>query len=468
MTFLKVILAVWMCSILSFVFGQETALLDSKDQMMASVNYYYHVRNPLVKKDYRLNENWQHIAYNSQWFQFEYGFGKALNTDFMGGKDTVSLTETSFIAHFPIQKWMKGKRVFDIRGALIVPAVSAGIGFRNTSNNASQTVFKVNPSVSLQLPYVGVDFRLNTDYSMGNKGLFATKDFTIYPEIGIKLDGLYNLMDAERMTVASGVEYKWVETSRRRVSETSRYTFDVVTYESMPFKWQRNATIVGSFTAVGPHVAFRNFAYAGQTRMFGLGYYIRSGYFYSDVIVETGKIGFAAAAEEAQTIDNYTPGPFYKVNKERSDWSGQYKVNRYFARFGLDLFEVFAGPNAGVEIDDTKFTRWALGLGVGYAQIKGFQYDDPTSLSAADAAFNADLSLLATSRNHAKFGESGAMITFYTSLEAGALVYTIESSRYFRANLANTTNFSVAYLFPYSRYMKKHAAIKAALNQTSK
>lgn len=450
----------------SFILAQEKPdLMKSKDQMLASVTLYYHFKNPLINKDYDAGSDWRHITYNSQWFQFEYGFGKAQYQNYLGQRDTMSMRETAFMAHFPIQKLIKGRRIFDIKGTLMVPAFSGGLGLRRLENNASQTVFKLAPSVSFQFPFVGIDFRLNTNISLNNKGLYATKDFSIYPEIGLKIDGLYNMLDAERAKIAEGVDYYYVETNREKVYRSGRHVYDVVTYESMPFKWERNTTVVGAFTAIAPHYAFRNFGYAGQTRMFGLGYYMRSGFLYSEFLVETGKVGFASEALEKQTINNYEPGPFFKVNKDKSDLAGQYRMNRFYGRLGIDLFEVFAGSQAGVEFYDTKFTRCAIGLGLGYAQINGFEYEKSDGLQRADEAFDADLTLLTSSRNHAKFGRSGAFFTFYASIEAGVLVYTIESSRYFQANLANTTNFSVAYLFPYSRFIKKYKAIKAFKNE---
>lgn len=444
----------------SVSFAQETPdLFKSKDQMMASATIYYHFKNPLIKKEFDAGSDWRQITYNSQWFQFEYGFGKAQFQNYLGKRDTLSMRETAFMAHFPIQKLIKGRRIFDIKGALMVPALSGGFGFRRLNNNASQSVFKLAPSISFQFPFVGIDFRLNTNFSLQNKGLEAAKNVSFYPEIGIKIDGLYNMMDAERMTVANGTGvYNKITSGTTRINGIE---YNLICIETIPYKWERNTTIVGTFTAIAPHYAFRNYGYAGQTKMIGLGYYIRSGFLYSDFLIETGKVGFASEASEKQTIDNYQPGPFFKVNKEANELAGQYRMNRFYGRFGIDLFEVFAGQHAGVDINDTKFTRCAVGLGLGYAHIKGFEYEANDGLQRADAAFEADLTLLSTSRNHAKFGESGAFFTFYASIEAGALVYTVETSRYFQANLANTTNFSIAYLFPYARFIKKYKAIKA-------
>jgi hypothetical protein len=434
-------------------------LLKSKDQMVASATIYYHFKNPLIKKDFDAGSDWRQITFNSQWFQFEYGFGEAQFQNYLGARDTLSMRETALMAHFPIQKLIKGRRIFDIKGALMVPALSGGFGFRRLNNNATQSVFKLAPSISFQFPFVGIDFRLNTNISLQNKGLEAAKNFSFYPEIGIKIDGLYNMMDAERMTAAKGIGvYNKLSSWTTRINGIE---YNLICIETIPYKWERNTTIVGTFTAIAPHYAFRNFGYAGQTKMVGLGYYIRSGFLYSDLLIETGKVGFASEAKEKQTIDNYSPGPFFKVNKESNEFAGQYRMNRFYGRIGVDLFEIFAGQHAGVDFNDTKFTRCAVGLGLGYAQIKGFEYEAKDGLERADKAFDADLTLLATSRNHAKFGTSGAFFTFYASIEAGALVYTVETSRYFQANLANTTNFSVAYLFPYSRFIKKYKAIKA-------
>jgi hypothetical protein len=461
--FLKWNLIVNFSFVSASMLAQETPdLLKSKDQMVASVSMYYHFKNPLIKKDFDAGSDWRNIAFNSQWFQFEYGYGKAQFQNYLGQRDTMSMRETALMAHFPLQKLIKGRRIFDIKGALMVPALSGGLGFRKLENKASQTVFKLAPSVSFQFPFVGIDLRLNTNVSLNNKGLNASKNFSIYPEIGLKIDGLYNLMDAERMTVANGTGvYNKLTSGITRINGVE---YNLICIETIPYKWERNTTLVGAFTAIAPHYAFRNYGYAGQTRMLGLGYYMRSGFLYSDFLVETGKVGFASEAVEKQTIDNYEPGPFFKVNKEQSDLAGQYRMNRFYGRLGIDLFEVFAGSKAGVEFYDTKFTRCAVGLGLGYAQIKGFEYEKADGLQRADEAFEADLTLLTSSRNHAKFGRSGAFFTFYASIEAGALVYTIESSRYFQANLANTTNFSVAYLFPYSRFIKKYKALRGYKN----
>ncbi|MDD2982151.1 MAG: hypothetical protein PHQ74_02070 [Crocinitomicaceae bacterium] len=172
-------------------------ILNSKEQIMAGITLGLSPAN-FVKSDYRIG-NFKNITYNSQWFTFTYGMGDMLRLDENNRMDTSALKEVTFGGNFSLKKLAVGKRLYDMRGILLVPSIGAAVGTRTLAANSS-FIGKVSPAVSLQFPFFAIDLKLHAAFDI-NKSLIGVKSFSLIPEIGIKIDGLYNLLDAQRVHI---------------------------------------------------------------------------------------------------------------------------------------------------------------------------------------------------------------------------------------------------------------------------
>ncbi len=413
-----------------------------------------------------------------------YGTGNILRKKADGTLgDTAKINEFSLCANLPIKKWMKGKRLFDIKGALIVPALSFGYGQRGVKEE-KYGMFKASAGASIQFPYFGIDFRFNATYHVNNS-IAGVKSFSIYPQIGIKLDGLWSLLDAERINAGTNSGVETVTKSRTISSSTTTdsrqaysatygfytettkttYTVSETWQEQVPYSVTRYSTNVGPFTAFGPHYTFKNVAYAGTTSMLGLGYYIRKGVVSFDAVVDAGNMGFASAPITPLDLENPDPKNNNKVSKEDFSNTGYYKSSRAYVRGGFDLWEVayklFVKHGVELDPDHTKFTRLLCGIGYGYATFSKPYYDRANGLEIANTKFDANPAHFTSPRNHAKYAQDSRMMSFFISLEAGCISFTIEKQRYKYAALANVNNLTVAYMLPFNRIKAKRNAIKA-------
>lgn len=450
-------------------------LFNSKSDMVSSLTYSISTPN-FINKSNRVG-NWHTLTWQSQWAEFSYGFGKFKRQENNVIKDTVNVNDYGFSIYLPLRKLMIGRRLFDINGALIVPAISTGIVLRKSGEYSSYS-FKFAPCASLQLPFMGIDFRLNTLYHMSNNSNgFNKLSFT--PEIGFKLDGLWNLLDPEKVFVGHA-SYTIKQTSTSYSSTTTTLTgrldtkaddvyITTVTKSTsttdVHYSFDRYANTMDPMFALGIHYTYKNAPYAGQTKLFGLGYHVRSGPLASDIIFDMGKQGFASSALVPHTIQKPNPRGNNKVNKDDYSNTGHYLIKRVYGRLGIDLYETYiAALDADAAVQDyeeVKFTRFIGGIGYGYSLFSKPYYDRNNGLEIANQNFENNLELLPTSRNHAKFAKNTDFLSFYISIEAGALSFTIERQRYRFANLANVNTLSVTYLLPVSKIIKKRLAIKS-------
>jgi hypothetical protein len=446
---------------------KQPNLLKSKDQIIAGATLSY-LPSWYIKKDFRAGST-QAIQYQSQFLKFGILFSNIqLENPQSHLLETFPLREVSIGGTFNFKKLSVGHRLFDIRGILFVPSLDLSFGSMK-AGDYSQYNGKITPNVSLQFPYVAIDVKFNTVFRLG-KQIPGVKNFSFIPEIGIKFDALYSLLDAEKVYIGhaegtkkiSGTSYSTTSKKEGDYIVTTTYRHDYT--RIIPYSIDRYATVIGPIAAIGPHYGFQNLAYSGPTRTFGIGYYLRGGILSADFIYDFGKIGFASSMEETQTISNPKPDPLGKVNKKDFSNPGYYRAHRFQARIGMDLIELYYstfGKSLTVERGQGKFTRVIGGIGLGYAALSSPNYENAQGRFIADSIFDNDYTRLSTSANHAKFGSNGTFLTLYCSLEAGAIRVTFESNRYFRANLANVKSISVAYMFPYNRIKKKMIAIRS-------
>lgn len=456
-----------------FCYAQETdgsdsnKIFETKDQMIASMTFGKSPMN-FIQKDFRLG-SFTNISFNSQWFMVSFGYGDLKLRNALNVTDTVRLKELMFGATFPIKKLALGHRSFDINGFLMIPIVSAQIG-NYTAENLKATTVKLSPALSFQFPYVGIDLKLHAAYAFKSQ-IPGLKKFALTPEIALKFDGLYNLLDPKRTFIghATGeITREYYSTYHYSVRIEGDYkittTFSTKHTEVVPYDYKRYINDIGTLVAIGPYYTFQNQAYAGTTKLFGLAYHLRYGALSSDAMVDAGKIGFGDQLKEESTFQNADPKNFVGLNKEKFRNIGHYNTQRAQIRMGVDLMEIYFstfGPEFGLDCNQVKFTRLIAGLGFGYARISTPRYDLSNGEELSDIDFDANSNLLSVSANHPKFGRNGAFASMYISFEAGALSISLEANRYFNAQLANTKSISVSYMFPYRRIKKKMFVLKS-------
>jgi hypothetical protein len=415
-----------------------------------------------LERDLR-SGSWDAVTWHSQWAEVGYANGNVQSTT-----DSSIFRGSEFHAgvYFPLSSISMGRRLYDIRGMLLVPAVSLGYSYLNLNKQITQGI-RLSPSVSLQFPFFGLEARLNADYRFNAPK--TVKSFSLYPEVGIRIDGLYNLMDPESVYIGHA---EGTITSRNTSYSTSSHregdyvittTYKTETTISTPYSIDRYIKSVGAFLAVGPRYTFKDVPYAGRTRLYGIGYYIRTGSWSSDLILDYGKAGFASSLQNPQNVENPDPA-IPKMNRDDRRMTGHYNVWRAQIRYGLDLIELYAsafGSDIVASGNEVKFSRITGGFGFGFASVSAPYYDSPAGAALADSIYNADFTLLATSRNYARLAQSGPLYSFYLALEAGCIQINFERTFYARAALASINTVTVAYLFPYNRIYKKNKAIRS-------
>ncbi len=444
-------------------------LFETKEQMMASVNIGKSPMN-FMQKDFRVG-NFTNIAYNSQWAMVSFGYGDIKFTNPDLSVDTVRLKEIAVGGSFPIKKLAIGHRIYDMNGYLILPILSGQIGVLNLREQKSYSA-KISPTLSFQFPFVGIDLKMHTNFYFKNQ-IPGLKNFSFTPEISLKFDGLYNLLDAEKDFIGhvegtiTSRHTGYSTESKREGNYIITTTYKNEWTEVTPYSFDRYATLIGPMVAIGPYYTFQNKPYAGTTKLFGLAYHLRLGLLSSDIMVDAGKIGFGDQLKEESTFQNPNSKNFVGLDKEKFRNIGSYSTQRAQVRLGIDIYEIFMsryGAAAAVSNEEGKFTRFIGGLGFGYANVGAPKYNLINGEQLSDADFDANSNLLSVSANHPKFASNGAFTSLYFSFEAGAIRITFEANRYFRAQLANTKSISVGYMFPYNRIKKKMFIINSFKN----
>lgn len=439
-------------------------ILRSKHNITSSIMLSRHTPG-FLSKNLR-NGSWDAVTWHSQWAEVGYA-----NGNFNSTTDSSVFRGSEFHAalYFPINGLAMGRRLYDIRGMLLMPAFSLGYSSLNLNKQITHGL-RLSPSLSLQFPFFGIEARFNADYRFNAPN--SVKSFSVYPEVGIRIDGLYNLMDPQSVYIghAEGTitsrNTSYSTTSHREGDYIVTTTYRTETTTSTPYSIDRYIKSVGAFLAVGPRYTFKDVPYAGRTRLYGLGYYVRTGAWSSDLVLDYGKAGFASSLQNPQNAEN--PGPAIpKINRDDKRMTGHYNVWRAQIRYGLDLIELYAsafGSSIVASGDQVKFSRITGGFGFGFASISAPYYDSPAGAALADSIYNTDFTLLATSRNNARLAQNGPLYAFYLALEAGCIQINFERTFYARAALASINTVTVAYLFPYNRIYKKNKAIRSYKN----
>jgi hypothetical protein len=442
-------------------------LFKSKQIMMASLGYYK--SRPSFLQENLGAGDYESFWYHDSYFLLGFGQGKYLRpSEYVINKaDTFAFNDFSIGLNFNIPKWNIGRRLWDISGVMLVPQIGVCYNVLSAENESIKGL-KVLPSLSLQLPYGAIDFRLNMDLRGGNHD-FA-KGLSFYPEIGIRIDGLYNIFDPEWTsnghyegtrtwkTVEIRTTYERDEITR----ELYEVTIRTETHHVENYNFDAYARNIGPFVAIGPRLTFSNHDFAGNTRMYGLGISGRMPMYGIDFFADYGKMGFASSFEKPEVIGEPKPKD-NKINKEDYLFAGTYESGRIGGRIGFDLVEslmrlFYSAPSGSASA--TKFTRIQGGIGGGYALVNKPQYDRSYAPQYLDSLTTSDYTRLTTSVNDARFGENTTFFTYFISLEVGAVAVSWENYRYKYAPLANVRTMTVSYMLPYNRLIKRYKNLR--------
>ncbi len=453
-------------------------LINSKHLMKASLGVFQSkpsfINKAIAAGPYR--SYWYHDGY----FILGVGTGNFLKqSDFSPQfKDTVAFNDLNIGANFAFKKLSVGRRLWDIKGILLSPQIGATYN-RLYFDGKAYSGIKIIPSASLQFPYFAIDARLNVDIR-GTKSNPNLKGFAVYPEIGFRLDGLYNIFDP---TWVQNGHYEgtktWNEVSYRTESSVERNldgsmtiyetTIKTTTTKTENYNFDDMARNVGPFLAVGPRVCFNNQVYSGKTFMAGIGYHARMPMFGADFTVDFGKLGFASSYQNKETISNPKPSK-NKINKNDIRFTGTYNATRIGGRGSVDLIDVltklyYRGHSEDAGKKATKFTRIIGGVGGGYAIVSKPHFDRSYANQYFDSLYTADYTALTTPYNAAKYGENTPFFTWFVCLEVGAVQCSVEWYRYKYAPLANVQTITIGYMLPYKRIIKRFRTLKTMKQQ---
>jgi hypothetical protein len=241
--------------------------------------------------------------------------------------DSNLLAYNGFIGlNLPIRLLGFGKREYGIKGALVAPYVAVdlcrmGIGTNHTWGAT------VAPGISLQLPYVLVDFRLNTVIGFKNVPGLKRERYMFAPTIQLQFDGLWDVMNPKvEFDHTYNGAYTWTES--KDFGNYTEYTTYYEEYSEDIYRYN-----VGAHISIGPRLCNWNLKNGNNsTFMYGLVQSGRANSFGYDLIAEQGKI---------TTTDGQ-----------------QIKALRSMARLSMNLN--FSGGG------NTFFTRLMVGGGIGY------------------------------------------------------------------------------------------------------
>lgn len=457
------------------IFSASGAQLKDSVNIRRKVPYYHNMSGCMSISHFKpvflsnnLSTMWTNFTFQQKWFEFGIGTSSSTETNGLSGAYDFKLG-----GNIPLKKLIRGNRLMDIKGYLIVPSISANITNTKINPNlkGSSWGLKLAPMISFQFPYLGFDTKLNIDYR--STKISGIKSFSFYPEISLKLDGLLHVLDREEKYVGRYKNEKIVvettEISRTKNSDgsiTRRVQYD---YFLVTEQYDRTAKSVAPFWGIGPRFSFKNLSYTGTTSMYGIGFFYRNGGIGIDVYSDFGKLGFASESKEKQLYDGSSksqPITLYGnkklFNTQNNSSNGHYSAIKIGANGSLELLELLYAiyDRSGKDKDaPTREFRVYAGIGGGYALISNPKYELSTGETNANALFNNNFGLVSSSRNHAQFGKNSGYFSMHAAVELGVVQLKAEHCYYPNAYLSSISNVTLGYIIPFKRLKEKYNLI---------
>ncbi len=372
-------------------------------------------------------------------------------------------TQTAMELRLVINKapFAMGNRAYGIRGWSMYPQFSIGGVRRNGidkkfSGNSWGIV--ASPGINIALPYLVIEANIQSTYYFknyaGGRKLFFT------PTIGIKLDGLFEVLDVN--STNSGKYGRW-ETYKTGETKVRRQGYDeITTYYKTKFKIRDYVYYsVANFGGITPRYSWANPSFAGQTKMSGIGYNQRVGIMAIDAIFETGQQGYASHPNKRSYLYNPYPKDNSGVNRDSTAFMAEGKQTRAYLRVGVDLKNLITRFTLGAAQGRTKNPTAAFrvigGVGVGYASVKNTQYLKSDASEKMEQLFETNPDLWRSGMNDPKLTKSGLMYHAFLAFEFGVVVVELNTNVVRNAPMsAGGLNTSVSYIIPIKKLIQKY------------
>lgn len=463
--------------ILAFIFSSALMSANAQDHgdstLVKKKRPYYHnmvasfsisqIKPKFLDPSFQ-SYKWNNYNLQFRWLEFGYGSGR-VNTIENGLTRTVDVHDSKLGVNLTIKKLIRGNRTLDVKGFLFVPSISANFTQMKVwkFNDTRVRGLKIAPMFSFQFPFVGIDAKCNFDFRQNKSP--NIKPFSIYPEISIKFDGLFHVLDPEDIYVGRWINKYYFGTATQIGSNLYRIDYHVVKYE-----FDRYAKSIGVISAFGPRYTYKNFSYAGSTKMFGLAYFLRTGALGIDAYADIGKLGFASEALNenkvgySETMNKRNISlETDKFDKKNSSSKGYFNAKRLGVNFSFDLYNMInpLGNAGGHDANlPTSMLRTYLGIGGGYVFLSSPHFNSTEGEAAANKTFNDRFDLAPVSENHAKFSKNTRFISIHAGIELGVIQIKVEHCYYKQAYLASLSSITLGYMLPYNRIKQKLKEVK--------
>ena len=417
---------------------------------------------------------WQGVHYRTKQLELDWVSARVYRSD-PARDPTARIERQQFFGlgfHQPIHALGVGRRHGGIKGLLLQPFVAVQGGYWSLGERyKAGWQLGAAPGLSLQLPYVVLDARLQAAYCFGadekGGGLQHFRGVQLVPTLALQFDGLWEVFGARRESQSTFHEARTetvgTTSVSRRESETYRY-FDgsSTTYTTTHYTTSYRNVYHPSFTSTayftvpdpwwgfGPRVQWSPTRdYRGTTLTGGLQVSARLNAIAFDIFAEYGQIGLASSLDSLPTLARPKPKP--GIDRTDDQFSGtRAGTGRVMGRMAINI--------AGIlRPDYTKYFRLNLGVGAGYALPgKRVTYAHPDQEQWLDTKL-ADGNPQEFVRNHhsdARLASAGVAVQAFTQLEVGPVSLSLERNRYYHDPLADNYTVAVAWLLPVQRLQK--------------
>lgn len=432
-------------------------------------------------------DNYQPVVFNkvdvrAKMFEFKLGIA---NCDYRSPvtqkNHNTEVTSLSFGVNYPFSKIGIG-RANSTKGIRAVPFFSADFGrstFKNVAMNskpASTFHLSLSPGFRIKIPYLIIDFRLNSTWNclkqtnydenlvsitsngdLIKENSFKSLNFT--PSVSVILDGLFSVFKPKNsrvsgeMAVIDNVTTKKYYSGETRNSVTGKMELDGLyktetTYEYHQESISLPVSDIGTFVGIGPRLVFRpvsKSSYRMPTLMGGAGVHARRKLFCFDLNVDKGTIGYSSQVQtDRDIIKTDTLG------------KGSFNVTNVTSNIGVDIGPFLLGLLGMVtqRNGETPYFSISAGFIYGYSFLKNYTYHDASVGQAYQTYFAANPTESSIYTN-AALNKSGIIRGLYMGAEVGAVSFRYEFTTYKKAPLAKCGYLSISYKYPLLRSLRK-------------
>ncbi len=313
----------------------------------------------------------------------------------------------------------------------------------------SQPGFEIAPGVRFRFPYGSVDLALSInstnldDNDPPSSRLQGFNSSWVYPSLTVRLDGLFDGMDAGMRSSQGG------SAASSRSSKTERYTDatgrrmerETITYSTSVTPKTVSVTDIGTYGGIGAkvsHSGARTRTYQSPGTLIGVTGLMRSGVMSFGVNLEGGRVGHASALQE--------DGDEYFRRADRGeDWGmGTLSVFNAYLDFGVSINNLIYAGFGTIVLDDqsTPFSSINVGTSLGVYSVFNQELNDEAASAPLFDAIPVD------ERSHfndPRMSKGGLLGGWFVSWDVGNVTFRAHWYRYRRAPLANGLMYSVAW-----------------------